>query len=43
MVVDNGFGYTVHAFIIEDIFVSWDPNEFNVKRIRGKEKVMLST
>jgi len=43
MVVDSSFGYTVRAFITEDTFVTWDPDEFDVKRIRGKEKVINVT
>jgi len=43
MVVDSSFGYIVRTFITEDTFVPWDPNEFNVKRIQGSEKVVNVT
>jgi len=43
MVVDSGLGYTVRTFITEDTFVTWDPDEFNVKGIQGKEKVINVT
>jgi len=40
MMVDSSFGYTVRAFIAKDAFVTWDPDEFNVKRIQGREKIV---
>jgi len=38
--VDRSFGYTVRAIITENAFVTWDPDEFNVKRIRGKKVIL---
>jgi len=43
MVVDSSFCYIVRAFITVDTFVPWNPNEFNVKRIQGDEKVVNVT
>lgn len=43
MMVDRSFGDTVCTFIAENTFVTWDPNEFNIKRIQGKEKVINMT
>jgi len=43
MVTNGSFDYTVRTFITEDAFVTWDPDEFNVKRIQGKKKVINVT
>jgi len=38
--VNSSFGYTVRTFIAKDAFMTWDPDEFNVKRIQGRDKVI---
>jgi len=42
--VDSRFGYTtIRAFITKEAFVTWDPDEFNVKKIESKKKVISVT
>jgi hypothetical protein len=43
LMVDSSFGYTIHMFIAKDAFMTWDPDEFNIKRIQGTKKAIHVT